>query len=93
MSINDLLVEIMVGVAASLAAAGLIWYFRRQLREAFVSLDMSTGAILAWVLVFLLTIVIIVLSLLDKEIPGALELILGVVVVYVLVQTVFSRRI
>ncbi len=92
MNINEVLLEVGLGVAASLVAAGFIWFFRRQLREAFASLDLSTGAILAWALVYLLIIAIIVFPLMDKEIPILVSVILPMLVIYVLMQTVHTRR-
>ena len=92
MTVNEILISIAVGVLATLIASGLIWFFRRQLRQAIAALDMSAGAIFAWVMAFIMLAVIIVFPLIGTEIPGTLTGIFAFTVGVLLAATVFSRR-
>ena len=92
MGIGDLLAEITIGVIASLVAAGLIWYFRRQIREAIAGLDISAGAVLGWVLLYLLVVIVFVLALLDKEIPLTILFLAGALVFPLVWNTATMRR-
>lgn len=47
MTIEELLITIAIGVIATLIASGVIWVFRKPIRQALAALDMSTGAVLA----------------------------------------------
>ena len=92
MTLDNLLISIGVGVIASLVASALIWVFRRQLRQAFVALDMSTGAILAWVMAFVMLAVIIVFPLIGVDTPAGLIGMLAVMVGSLIGSTVWRRR-
>ena len=92
MTINEMLVAIAVGVIATLLASGLIWVFRRQLRQALAALDMSTGAILAWLMAFIMLAVITVFPLMGTEIPGTLMGTFPFMIGVLLVATVNSKR-
>ena len=93
MTINEILVAIAVGVIATLLASGLIWVFRRQLRQAIAALDLSTGAILAWLMAFIMLAVIIVFPLMDTEIPGTLIGIFPFMIGVLLIATVNSKKV
>ena len=54
MNIPDVPAALAVGVVASLIAAAIGWFFRGQLLASMASLDMSAGAILAWLMVFVM---------------------------------------
>lgn len=92
MTIDDILISVGIGVIATLIASGLIWVFRRQLRQALATLDMSTGAALAWLMAFIMLAVIIVFPLINTEMPGALTGIFAFMIGVLLVATVSSRR-
>lgn len=92
MTISEILVAIAVGVIATLLGSGLIWVFRRQLRQALAALDMSTGAILAWLMAFIMLAVIIVFPLMGAEIPGTLMGTFPPMIGMLLVATVYSKR-
>ena len=92
MTINEMLVVIALGVIATLLASGLIWVFRRQLRQALVALDLSTGAILAWLMAFIMLAVIIVFPLIGTEIPMSLIAVFPFMIGVLLAATVNSKR-
>ena len=92
MTIEDLLISIGVGVIATLVASALIWVFRRQLREAFAALDMSTGAILAWVMAFIMLAVVIVFPLIGVDTPAGMLGLLAVIIGFLIVSTVWRRH-
>ena len=76
----------------TLITSGLIWVFRRQLRQAFAALDMSTGAILAWVMAFIMLAVVIVFPLIGVDTPGGIPGILAFMIGILLVSTVWRRH-
>lgn len=88
----EISVALAVGVGASLIAGAIGWFFRRQLLASISSLDMSTGAILAWLMAFIMLGVIIVFPLMGFEIPGALTGIFAFMIGMLLVSTVSSKR-
>ena len=81
-----------VGVIATLIASGLVWVFRRQVSQALAALDMSTGAILGWVMAFVIMGVIIVFPLIGVEIPLPLIPMFGLLVGILLARTVSPRK-
>ena len=92
MTIEELLITIAIGVIATLIASGVIWVFRKPIRQALAALDMSTGAVLAWLLVFIMLGVVIAFSLIGTEIPTLFYVMLPMVVIYVMMETVNRRR-
>ena len=92
MTIDDILISIGVGVTATLIASGLIWVFRRQLRQALATLDMSTGAALAWLMAFIMLAVIIIFPLMGTEIPGTLTWVFAFMIGVLLIATVSSKK-
>ena len=92
MTIEEVLITIAIGVIATLIASGVIWVFRKPIRQALAALDMSTGAVLAWLLVFIMLGVVIVFSLIGTEIPTLFYVMLPTVVIYVMMETVNRRR-
>lgn len=92
MTINEMLVAIAIGVIATLLASGLIWIFRRQLRQALAALDLSTGAILAWLMAFIMLAVIIVFPLIGTKIPITLIGVFPFMIGMLLIGTVNSKR-
>ena len=92
MTVEELLITIAIGVIATLIALALIWVFRRPIRQALAALDMSTGAVLAWVLVFIMLGVVIAFSLIGTDIPMLIYVVFPMVVIYVMMETVSRRR-
>ena len=92
MTIEESLITIAIGVIATLIASGVIWVFRKPIRQALAALDMSTGAVLAWLLVFIMLGVVIAFSLIGTEIPTLFYVMLPMVVIYVMMETVNRRR-
>ena len=92
MTIEEVLITIAIGVIATLIASGVIWVFRKPIRQALAALDMSTGAVLAWLLVFIMLGVVIAFSLIGTEIPTLFYVMLPMVVIYVMMETVNRRR-
>ena len=85
-----------IGIGSTLIG-GLVlaipgWIFRHRLRQAISSLDMSTGAVLAWVLVFIMAAVVIVFPLIGVETPSIIPLLLVMVVVFLMMSTVSNKR-
>ena len=91
MTMSEILVSIAIGVVATLMASGLIWFFRRQLRQALAVLDMSTGAVLAWLMAFIMLAVMIVFPLMDIEIPAALVGVFAFIIGSLMITTVFKK--
>ena len=92
MTIEEVLIGVSIGVIATLLGSGLIWVFHRQLRPALAYLDLSTGAILAWLMAFIMLAVIIVFPLLGFEIPLILTGIFAFTVGVLITTTVSSKR-
>ena len=92
MDLAQIPIQLIIGVVSSLIAAGAVWYFRRQLRESFSSLDMSTGAILGWLLVFILLAVQIVFALTGTEMPSTLTVAFMFTLGVMLTTTVVQLR-
>ncbi len=90
--IDDLLIAIVVSVVATLIASGLLWFFRRQLNEALRSLDMSAGAVFAWIVLLICLAVVIVFSVVGIDIPSAINTILVAGFGFLVAATVWRRR-
>ena len=92
MTIEEVLIAIGIAVLAALVVSALGWVFRRQLGQALAALDMSAGAVFAWVMAFIMLTVIIVFPLIEIEIPGTLTGVFAVLVGFLIVSTVWKRR-
>lgn len=92
MTLDEILIAIAIGVIATLIASGVIWVFRRPIRQVLAALDMSTGAVLAWLLVFIMLGVAITFPLIGTEIPMLIYLMFPMVVIYVMMGTINRRR-
>ena len=78
---QEKVITIFLGIISSLVAGGILWFFRQQVRELMTALDMSTGALLGWLMAFIMLAVIIVFPLIDTPVPGTLTGIFAVLVV------------
>ncbi len=92
MNLPEIPVALAVGVVASLIAAVIGWFFRRQLLVSLSSLDMSTGAVLGWVMVFLMLLVVIVFAWNGTDIPSLFYALLPMMTINLLMATVNRRR-
>ena len=92
LNVGEIPLHIVIGVAASLIATGLGWFFRRQIRTAISSLDMSAGAAFAWLMVFIMLGAVIVFPLIDVKIPVVLYVLLPMMTITLLMATVWRRR-
>ena len=90
--IDDMLIAIVVSVVATLIASGLLWFFRRQVSETLRSLDMSAGAVFAWIVVFICLAVVIVFSVVGIDIPSTINAIAVVGFGLLVGATVWRRR-
>ena len=89
----ELSVELLLGVIASLIAAGLLWFFRKQLRESVAAIDMSSGALFGWLMAFVILAVFVAFPLMNKDVPAGLAIVFSILVVYLLMETArFVRR-
>ena len=92
MNIPEIPVALAVGVVASLIAAAIGWFFRRQLLASMSSLDMSAGAVLGWLMVFVMLLVVIVFAWNGTEIPTLFYALLPMTTIFLLVATANRRR-
>ncbi len=92
MTIPEIPVVLAVGVVASLIAAVIGWFFRRQLLASISSLDMSAGAVMGWLMVFVMVLVVSVFAWNDIEIPSVFEVLLIVTIIFLVIATVDRRR-
>lgn len=92
MTIPEIPVALVVGVVASLIAAAIGWFFRRQLLASISSLDMSAGAVMGWLMVFVMVLVVSVFAWNDIEIPSVFEVLLIILVLFLVIATVDRRR-
>ena len=92
MTIEEFLIAIGIAVLAALLVSALGWIFRHQLSRALAALDMSAGAVFAWVMAFIMLTVIIVFPLIDVEIPGTLTAIFAFLIGSLAISTVWKRR-
>ena len=77
---EDRMVDIGIGVIATLIGSGLLWIFRRRVREAIATLDISTGEILAWLMAFSI-LVAIVAPITDAKVKSSLIIVLTLIVI------------
>lgn len=92
MSVEQAVIAILLGVVASLASAGILWAFRRQVRDTLTALDMSAGAALGWLMAFVMLAVIIVFPLIGKDIPGSIVGLFGFLVGALIFSLVLQRK-
>lgn len=90
--INEYFVAIGISIAGSLMAAGALWFFRRQLQELVSGLDMSTGAVLGWIMAFILLTVLVVFTVLGIELPSVLTTVFVILIAFLVMETVNQRR-
>lgn len=92
MSINLIPLEIIIGVAASLIAAFLLWAFRKRVGQAISETELSAGQILGWLMAFIILAVIIVGMFVEVDPPTPLVGILGFLVGILMVSSMRNRR-
>lgn len=88
MGVVEVIYAIGITAVATLIVSVLSWVFRRQLGQAIAALDMSTGAVFAWVMAFIMLAVIIVFPLIDVEVPGTLTGVFGFLIGSLAISTV-----
>jgi H+/Cl- antiporter ClcA len=74
------LIDILIGVIATLVGSVLIWTFRRRINEKLTNLDVSTSEVLAWLMAFSI-FVAIVIPLTDSTIKPSLIIVLMMIVI------------
>ena len=87
----DAINVVALGVIASLIAAGVLWFFRARIGAFARGLDMSAGALLGWLMAFVVLAAHIVFTLIGEDIPFPLSSVLLILVVYLLMSTVARR--
>ena len=92
MGVVEVIYAIGITAVATLIVSVLSWVFRRQLGQAIAALDMSTGAVLGWVMAFIILAVFIMFTLNDLEVPETLRGVFAVMIGVLLASTVWKRR-
>ena len=92
MSVTEIPIHLVVGIVASLISAGLIWFFHKQILTVISSMDMSSGAALGWLMVFIMLGAVIVFALIDVETPAVLNMLLPFAVFMLLMGTIWRRQ-
>jgi len=87
-----MVLTVVLGTLSSLLAGGLLWFFRQRVREALAALDLSAGAALAWMMAFVMLVVIVAFTFADRDVPVSVTTVFVLLVAWLLGTTVWRRQ-
>ena len=74
MSLQEYSLEIIIGVATSLIAGFILLLFRDRVASAFSAINISSGRMLIWLVIFTLLITVLILVFQGKEVPQEISI-------------------
>ena len=96
MSLEQVGVQLGIGLVVAAVCAGVGWWFRKPLKEAISSLDASLNQVLAWIIIFIMIALNIVYAFLSLEVPASLAMLswvlLGAMITMVISSTPRSKN-